>query len=58
MEISEEDVYQSYINFYEEGINGKDLEKDKSSSGYKSWTKKRIIAEAKKNPIYYLKKSG
>jgi hypothetical protein len=58
MGITEEDVYLSYLKFYQQGINWKDLEKDKSSSSYKQWDRNKYISEAKKNPIHFLKESG
>lgn len=58
MAIDEGDVYQSYKEFYDTGINWKDLAKDKSSRGYKDWTKEHYIKEARKNPVKFLMKSG
>lgn len=58
LNISEEDVYQNYKSFYSQGINWKDLEKDKGSRDFHNWTKTRYVAEAKKNPVNFLLKSG
>lgn len=58
MEISEEDIYQSYKKFYGMGINWKDLEKDKSTRDYKEWDLKRCVKEARKNPVKFLMESG
>lgn len=58
MAITEEDVYLNYKQFYNHGINWKDLEKDNSSSGYKNWDKAKYVSEAKKNPVKFLKESG
>lgn len=58
MEVSEEDIYQSYQKFYSMGMNWKDLEKDKSTRDYKKWDLKRCVKEAKKNPVRFLTESG
>ncbi len=58
MEISEEDIYQSYKKFYGMGVNWKDLEKDKRTRDYKDWDLKRCVKEAKKNPVKFLLESG
>lgn len=58
MEISEEDIFQSYKRFYQMGINWKDLERDKSTRDYKEWDLKRCVKEAKKNPVKFLMESG
>ena len=58
MEIDEDDVVNSYQDFYNQGVNWKDLMTHNSSKDFKNWDKKRYLSEAKKNPVNYLKKSG
>lgn len=58
MEIDEEDVVNSYKEFYAQGVNWKDLMTHNSSKDFKNWDKKRYLSEAKKNPVQFLKKSG
>jgi len=58
MAVTGEDIYRSYKRFYGTGLNGKDLERDKSTSGYRTWTRERYIAEARKNPVHFLLRSG
>ncbi len=58
MEIDEDDIYRSFFDFYHDGINGKDLAKDKSTSNYKNWTKKDYVAKARQMPVKFLLKSG
>lgn len=58
MDITEEDIYQSIKKFYNQGINGKDLLKDKGTRDYKNWDKKKYVAKAKEQPVKLLKKSG
>lgn len=58
MAIDEEDIYRSYMAFYRSANNWKDLEKDKGTSDFKSWDKKRCVSEAVKNPVHFLLQSG
>ena len=58
MEIDEDDIYRSYMKFYNLANNWKDLEKDKGTSDFKSWDKKRCVSEALKNPVKFLMESG
>lgn len=58
MEINEEDIYRRYMEFYHSANNWKDLERDKSTSDFKTWDKKRCISEALKNPVRFLMESG
>lgn len=57
MAISDDDVYLAMKEFYEYKSNGVDMLKDKSSRGYKSWSKKDYVNLAKRNPIKFLKKT-
>ncbi|MCC8026544.1 MAG: DEAD/DEAH box helicase family protein [Clostridium sp.] len=58
MEIDEDDIYRSYRKFYNTANNWKDLEKDKRTSDFKTWDKKRCVSEALKNPVKFLMESG
>lgn len=58
MEISEKDIYKSYMKFYGMGMNWRDLEKDKGTSDYKEWDINRCVKEARKNPVRFLMESG
>lgn len=58
MEIDEDDIYQNYMKFYHTANNWKDLEKDKGTSDFKTWDKKRCVSEAVKNPVHFLVQSG
>ncbi|MDO5522330.1 MAG: DEAD/DEAH box helicase family protein, partial [bacterium] len=58
MDLTEEDIYQSYYSFYHDGLNYRDLLSDTNPDGCESWTRERYIKEAKKNPIKFLLKSG
>ena len=52
--ITDDDIYASYRDFYLRDGNWKDLEKGKTTKDFRSWSKSRYIAEAKKNPIKML----
>ena len=58
MEITEDDVYHSFKDFYNQGINGRDLLQHKGTRDYNSWDKKEYLAKAKEQPVKYLKRSG
>ena len=58
MAIDEDDIYQSYMKFYNTANNWKDLEKDKATSDFRIWDKKRCVSEALKNPVRFLTESG
>lgn len=58
MSIDEDDIYRSYMKFYKTANNWKDLEKDKGTSDFKTWDKKRCVSEALKNPVKFLTESG
>ncbi|GLC80921.1 DEAD/DEAH box helicase family protein [Lacrimispora brassicae] len=56
--IDEDDIYRSYMMFYNTANNWRDLEKDKGTSDFKTWDKKRCVSEALKNPVHFLMQSG
>lgn len=58
MEIDEDDIYRSYMRFYNTANNWRDLEKDKGTSDFRTWDKKRCVSEALKNPVHFLTQSG
>ncbi len=58
MSIDEDDIYRSYMKFYNTANNWKDLEKDKATSDFRTWDKKRCVSEALKNPVRFLTESG
>ncbi|MPQ44020.1 DEAD/DEAH box helicase family protein [Clostridium tarantellae] len=57
MSINDDDIYNSFKTFYENGSNGSDMLKDKSTKDYLSWDKKKYVKLAKNNPIKYLQKT-
>ena len=56
--IDEEDIYRGYMDFYYTANNWKDMEKDKSTSDFRTWGKRRCVSEALKNPVRFLMQSG
>jgi len=58
MEITEDDVYREFNNFYNNASNGVDMLKDKNTKNYKSWDKRQYLSLARRNPIKFLNKSA
>lgn len=58
MAITEEDVYNSWKQFYDTGTNWKDINTIQTSQDYKKLSKTSHISNAKRNPINFLRKSG
>ena len=54
LKINEDDIYNSFKEFYNKEENTKDLENQKSTQNYKNWGKKEYIKLAKDNPIKHL----
>ncbi len=54
MQVSEEDVYQSFYEFYHRGSNKVDMLRDKSTKSFESWNKQKYIKLAKDNPIRFM----
>ena len=57
MEISEDDIYKSFYDFYRKGSNKVDMLKDKGTSDFMNWDKKKYVSLAKNNPIKFLLKT-
>lgn len=57
MEITEEDIYKSFYDFYNQGSNKVDMLKDKGTKDFETWDKNKYIDLAKKNPIKFLLKT-
>lgn len=56
-EISEDDIYRSFYDFYRKGSNKVDMLKDKGTSDFMNWDKKKYVSLAKNNPIKFLIKT-
>jgi superfamily II DNA or RNA helicase len=57
MEINEEDVYQSFYEFYHKGSNKVDMLRDKSTQSFEDWEKDKYIKLAMNNPIRFMLKT-
>ncbi|MBC2579162.1 DEAD/DEAH box helicase family protein [Clostridium sp. DJ247] len=55
--INEEDIYNSFKNFYAKGSNAVDLLNQKSTEGFKDWNQKQWYKLAKDNPLKFLAKT-
>ncbi|WP_455539445.1 DEAD/DEAH box helicase family protein [Terrisporobacter sp.] len=54
LEINDDDLYETFKEFYSKGSNGVDMLKDKSTSKFKTWDKKQYVSLARKNPVKFL----
>ena len=54
LKINEDDIYNSFKEFYSKNANAKDLQNQKSTQGYENWGKKEYVKLAKDNPIKHL----
>ncbi|EHJ00366.1 type III restriction protein res subunit [Clostridium sp. DL-VIII] len=57
MEISEEDVYRSFYEFYRKGSNKVDMLRDKGTADFESWDKRKWVRLARENPVRALIRS-
>lgn len=57
MKITEDDIYNSFYEFYRKGSNKVDMLKDKSTSDFLNWDKKKYTDLAKRNPVKFLLKT-
>ncbi|MBB6715568.1 DEAD/DEAH box helicase family protein [Clostridium gasigenes] len=57
MEITEEDIYRSFYEFYHKGSNKVDMLKDKGTKDFESWDKVKYVKLAKTNPVKFLLKT-
>lgn len=58
MAITDDEVYQSFREFYSYRSNGVDMTRHKKTRNYESWGKKEYVSLAKNNPIRFLNKSS
>lgn len=54
MQVGEEEVYQSFYEFYHKGSNKVDMLRDKSTKTFENWNKQKYIKLAKDNPIHFM----
>ncbi len=57
LRIGEDDIYDSFKEFYSKGSNKIDLKKDKATSNYENWDKKDYVKLAKRMPMKHLLKT-
>lgn len=57
MEITEDDIYKSFYDFYHKGSNKVDMLKDKSTRNFEEWGKKEYVKLAKNNPVKFMLKT-
>lgn len=54
MKIDDDDIYESFKEFYNNGSNGIDMARDKSTKNYREWDKDNYVKLARKNPVKFL----
>jgi superfamily II DNA or RNA helicase len=54
IEIDDQDIYESFENFYSKPSNAVDMTKDNSTRGFRSWGKNQYVGLAKRNPVHFL----
>lgn len=57
MEVTDEDLYESFYDFYKNPSMGVDMLKDRATENYKKWSKDKYVNLAKKNPVHFLIKT-
>jgi superfamily II DNA or RNA helicase/HKD family nuclease len=58
LEIDDDDIYQSFKEFYSHGSNAVDLLKDNSTRNYNDWGKKEYVRLARRNPMHFFMRSA
>ena len=54
LKINDDDLYESFKDFYSHGSNAVDLLRDKNSQTFKEWGKAEYVKLARKNPVHFL----
>ena len=54
LKIDDQDLYESFKEFYSHGSNAVDLLRDKNSQNFKQWSKEQYVKLARKNPVHFL----
>lgn len=57
MQIDEDDVYNSFYEFYHKGSNKVDMLRHKSTADFEKWGKKEYVKLAKDNPVKFFVKT-
>lgn len=55
--ITDDDIYESFREFYSHGSNKVDMLRDKSTAGFTDWDRKEYVDTARKNPLPNLQKA-
>ena len=52
--INNQDIIKSFKTFYLSGTNYMDMEKDKNTRNFKSWSDNKVLSLAMNNPVHFL----
>ncbi|WP_337961064.1 DEAD/DEAH box helicase [Caloramator sp. mosi_1] len=58
LKLSDEDIYESFKNFYSNSSNAVDMLKDKNTAGYKNWGMREYLKLSRDNPEKFLSKTN
>ncbi len=58
LHINEDDIYQSFQEFYANASNAVDLLRDKGNRDYKNWGQKEFIDLARRNSMHFLQQTS
>lgn len=58
LHINEDDIYQSFQEFYANASNAVDLLRDKGNRDYKNWGQKEYVDLARRNPMHFLQQTS
>ena len=58
LKIDDNDLYNSFKDFYSKGSNKVDMLKDKQTSDFMNWDSKKYVSLARRNPVKFLLKSS
>ena len=56
--ITDDDLYESFREFYSHGANKVDMLRDKGTEGFMDWERKEYVDLARRNPLHFLQKTS
>lgn len=56
--ITDDDIFESFREFYSHGANKVDMLRDKGTAGFMNWGRKEYVELARRNPLKFLQKTS
>jgi len=56
--ITDDDIFESFRDFYSHGANKVDMLRDKGTAGFADWGRKEYVDLARRNPLHYLQETS